>query len=403
MSGSPLIRRWARFAVAGLGGFVVQIGALAALTRWTELHYVVATLVAVELAILSNFVWHEQWTWRDRPSAGGTDRWLRLARFHVLTGFTSIVGTTAVTAALVEGAGLAPLVSNAIAVIAIGLVNFAGSETLVFRLSVALAVLAAVPADAATLQARTVADFSRYVAAVEARRAREFEVSGPFLSVDRKPADQSENMRAELKRGEVLVMKGTAEDESAQEIEVNGGSIHHWSGVVLIPNVTLDRLLRTLKEPGRDQHKQEDVLATRVLSRNDDSLKLFLRLKRTKIVTVVYDTEHDVTYRTLGPNRAASSSVSTRIVEVESAGTPGERAMPEGNDHGYLWRLNSYWRYLEVPEGVIVELESLTLSRDIPFVFKPLVRPLVDRVARESIRRTLESLRARLTESAAAF
>ena len=78
-----------------------------------------------------------------------------------------------------------------------------------------------------------------------------------------------------------------------------------------------------------------------------------------------------------------------------------ERALPEGNDHGYLWRLNSYWRYQQVPEGVIVELESLSLSRDIPFVFKPFVRPLVDRVARESIRRTLESLRARLTASAA--
>ena len=163
----------------------------------------------------------------------------------------------------------------------------------------------------------------------------------------------------------------------------------------------LDHLLRTLKEPGRDQHKQEDVLTSRVLSRHGDALKLYLRLKRTKIVTVVYDTEHDVRYQTIGPSRAASSSVSTRIVQVENAGTSSERTMAEGDDHGYLWRLNSYWRYQQVAEGVIVELESLTLSRDIPYVFRAFVRPLVDRVARESIRRTLESLRERLTATAA--
>jgi hypothetical protein len=210
-------------------------------------------------------------------------------------------------------------------------------------------------------------------------------------------------VRTQLRRGDVLVLRGSVEDENAQEIEVDGGCIHHWRGVILIPNVALDHVIRTLKDPGRDQHRQEDVLASRVLSRNGDALRLFLRLKRTKIVNVVYDTEHDVRYRSIAPGRASSSSVSTRIVEIENAGSAAERALPEGDDHGYLWRLNSYWRYLQVPEGVIVELESLTLSRDIPFVFRPLVRPLVDRVARESIRRTLESLRARFTTPAAAL
>jgi hypothetical protein len=88
---------------------------------------------------------------------------------------------------------------------------------------------------------------------------------------------------------------------------------------------------------------------------------------------------------------------------VENAGTRNERTLPEGNDHGYLWRLNSYWRYQQVDGGIMVELESLSLSRDIPFVFKPFVRPLVGRVARESVRRTLESLRTRLTAPAKAL
>jgi putative flippase GtrA len=402
MTTPPLLRRWARFTTAGAGGFIVQLAVLAALTLWIHMHYVVATVIAVESAILINFAWHELWTWRDRPSASWAERWRRLTRFHVLTGLTSVIGTTVVTAALVEATGCSPLVGNAVAVVALGLMNFAGAETLVFRLAAVVAVVATGSADAATLQPKTVEDFARYATAVETRTKRELTVDGPFLSIDRQPPPKIDQARADLRRGSVLVMRGSAADEASNEIEVEGGSIHHWRGAVLIPNVKLDHVLRTLKEPGRDQHKQEDVLATRVLSRNGDRLKLFLRLKRTKVVTVVYDTEHDVQYWTVGPGRAASSSVSTRIVEVENAGTRDERTLPEGNDHGYLWRLNSYWRYQQVEGGVIIELESLTLSRDIPFVFKPFVRPLVERVARESVRRTLESLRARFTASVTA-
>jgi hypothetical protein len=64
--------------------------------------------------------------------------------------------------------------------------------------------------------------------------------------------------------------------------------------------------------------------------------------------------------------------------------------------------LNSYWRYQAVPGGVLVELESLTLSRSVPWGAGAVVRPLVDQVARESISRTLQALRLRFAEGAAA-
>jgi hypothetical protein len=131
------------------------------------------------------------------------------------------------------------------------------------------------------------------------------------------------------------------------------------------------------------------------VSRDGDSHKVYLRLRRTKFVTVVYDTENDVDYRRLGADRALSNSISTRIVEIENAGTPDERALPEGNDHGYMWRLNSYWRYQQRPDGVLVEIESLTLSRDLPPIIGALIRPIVTSTARESMTRTLASVRAR--------
>jgi len=171
--------------------------------------------------------------------------------------------------------------------------------------------------------------------------------------------------------------------------------INHWRGTVFVPKVKLDHLLRVLQEPQTDQHKQEDVLSSRVLARDGDTQKVFLRLRRTKFVTVVYDTEYDVEYKRLGTDRALSNSISTKIVEIENAGTPRERAMPEGNDHGYMWRLNSYWRYRQTPGGVIVELESITLSRSIPGVIRPIAMPIVHHIARESMERTLDVFRRR--------
>lgn len=116
-------------------------------------------------------------------------------------------------------------------------------------------------------------------------------------------------------------------------------------------------------------------------------------MRRTKIVTVTYDTEHRLDYRRHGRTRASSRSVATRIVELDAAGTANEREKPQGEDRGFLWRLNSYWRYEQIGGGVIVELESLTLSRSIPMGLGAIVKPIIDRIARESIDRTLENIR----------
>jgi hypothetical protein len=120
---------------------------------------------------------------------------------------------------------------------------------------------------------------------------------------------------------------------------------------------------------------------------------VYLRLKRTRIVTVVYDTEHDVTFRRLGPARATSVSIATRIAEVEDPGTPGEQTRTPGDDHGFLWRLNAYWRYEQVQDGVIAECESISLSRSVPFVLRAIAGPLIEGTARESLEQTLTALR----------
>jgi hypothetical protein len=138
---------------------------------------------------------------------------------------------------------------------------------------------------------------------------------------------------------------------------------------------------------------------SRLLARDGDRLNVYMKLRRTSIITVTYNTEHHVEYTRLSPARAAARSVATRIAELEDAGTPKEHEKPAGEDSGFLWHLNAYWRYEEVRGGVIVECESVSLSRSVPMLVRPVANPIVDRIARESLLRTLESLRKVLIAS----
>ena len=132
-----------------------------------------------------------------------------------------------------------------------------------------------------------------------------------------------------------------------------------------------------------------------MLSREGDSLRLFLKVRRTAIVSAAYNTEHSVSYTRLSPTRAISRSISTRIAELQDVGTSHERERPIGQDRGFMWRLHSYWRYEAVKGGVIVQLDSVTLSRDIPWAIRIMAAPIIDRIARESMNRTLAAVRAR--------
>ena len=397
-----MTQRFLRFLAGGAAGFACQIAVLWLLISILAVNYVLAAVVAIEVAIVFNYLCHEHWTWRDRPARGGRERWSRLLRFNAMTALTSIAGGVLITAALVELCGLPPVAANILSVMALGMLNFAGADSLVFRAGAGVMVLAiaasASASEEAKLQPKTVQGFAKYVAAVEARRAKELADQRAFLEFERHSAAEQARIMAMLRRGEVFVERAAAaRDQSANEIAIDGGSINHWRGTVFVPNVKLDQVLKVLQEPQSDKHKQEDVISSRVVSRDGDSQKVFLRLRRTKFVTVVYDTEYDVDYKRVAPDRAISNSISTRIVEIENAGTPRERALPEGDDHGYMWRLNSYWRYKQVPDGVLVEIESLTLSRALPPIVGPLIRPIVNSTARESMTRTLASVRARFS------
>lgn len=119
------------FATVAAGGLVLQLVTLAVLTMAVDWPYVPATAVAVEVAVLHNFWWHERWTWSDRrlPAVRGAQR---LRRYHVTTAMTSIGGNLLLTAAFVELANVPVLAANIAAVGAMAAANFFVADRWVF-------------------------------------------------------------------------------------------------------------------------------------------------------------------------------------------------------------------------------------------------------------------------------
>jgi hypothetical protein len=255
------------------------------------------------------------------------------------------------------------------------------------------------PLVAAELQPQTVRAFDAYARAVEDRGRRERSAGRGFLGSDFQDRASAPAVRRAIVAGDVPIARVSEHGRDAHEIAVPDGLINHWRGAILVPHANLDQVLAELRSPQTKRHVQDDVLESRVLWRHGDESQIFLKLMRRKIVTVTYNTEHHVRYVRLSATTAYSQSVSTRIAEIDNAGTSEEREKPVGIDRGFMWRLHSYWRYEQVPEGVIIELESLTLSRDIPAVVKFIAGPIIDAIARESMTRTLESVRGRLLAS----
>jgi putative flippase GtrA len=128
-----LLLRWLKFNLVGLIGIAVQLAALALFRSALHLDYLVATALAVEAAVIHNFLWHERFTWVDRPSDRVVHSLVRLAKFNASNGFVSLVGNLLIMRALVGGFGLNYVAANLIAIATCSLVNFLLSDRFVFE------------------------------------------------------------------------------------------------------------------------------------------------------------------------------------------------------------------------------------------------------------------------------
>jgi hypothetical protein len=243
--------------------------------------------------------------------------------------------------------------------------------------------------------------FNKYVQLTEERIAKELRPGGAFLMVESLPAGGRNAAYSALRNGELRIEHLETRD-NGRAIDCPGGMIHHWVGIMFVPGATLEKALRLVED--YDHHAEvyaPQVVRANVISHAGDDFHVFMRLRQKKIVTVVLDTEHDAHYNRLDATREESSSVSTRVQQVEDAGSPGERVLPEGRDDGFLWRINTYWRFLERDGGVYIQSESVSLTRNIPTGLGWLIGPFIESIPRELLQATLDNTRKGLTHSTA--
>ena len=133
LEGAAQMRRWIAFNLVGALGVLIQLSTLAALTGWLGLHYLVGTGLAVEAAVLHNFIWHEHWTWSDRLGQDKEGMWKRLVRFHLANGALSIGGNLILMRLFVGSWSMNYAVANTVTIAVCSFLNFLASDRFVFR------------------------------------------------------------------------------------------------------------------------------------------------------------------------------------------------------------------------------------------------------------------------------
>ncbi len=181
-------------------------------------------------------------------------------------------------------------------------------------------------------------------------------------------------------------------------VKVPNGLIHDWIGAAFVPRTTVAATLALIQN--YDNHKivyGPDVMDSKLIAREGDDFKIFLRLLKKKIITVVLDTDHDVHYSSLDSSHWTCRSCTTRIAEVEDPGTDKEKVLTPDTGYGFLWRLYSYWRFQERDGGVYVECRAISLTRDIPIGLGWVIEPIIRKLPKESLVNTLKATRDALT------
>ena len=250
------------------------------------------------------------------------------------------------------------------------------------------------------------AAFDQYVAQAEARIQREESAADTFLGLGAFPAPSTDAIESRLRRGEIVVSSG-----GITPVHVPGGLVHHWVGIVVIPQATIAQLFDILQNYNQmARYYSPDVAASRLLKRHGDDFQFSMRFREHKIITVMLDGLYDVRYGQLDPGHQFSVSHSMQMVEVSDdrdtaeadVSGPSDSTEPtRGTDHGFLWRTNAYWRFEQATDGVFVEFESISLSRDVPTGWGWLIEPFIREIPRESLVFTLRATRkAVLADSA---
>ena len=254
----------------------------------------------------------------------------------------------------------------------------------------------AIPSPAAHLSSPAQRAFDDYTATVEKRLAQQHASPDTYLAVLNLGSAERADAARDLRSGVLRV-----EPVNGGRHEVRGGILHHWRGETFVPGANAKGMLALLRDYNHlALYYTPEVESSRLLSDRGGTAKIAIRMRKQKVITVVLDTEYDVQTGLTSANSGYSFSRSTHVWEIEDAGTLHEHRLVEGNDDGFLWRLNFYWSFLELSDGLLIECEAVSLTRDIPIGLAWLIMPIIQEMPQESLKFTLTATRKALQSNA---
>jgi hypothetical protein len=238
------------------------------------------------------------------------------------------------------------------------------------------------------LNPRTLQAFDAYILEAEKEMEQTLHGSAPFLWSQQQP-----ERAQKVGRGQIVAQFWCGRGP----VKAPSGLIHDWIAAAFLPDSTIPETFAVIQ--GYDNHKniyKPEVIDSKLIRCEGNDFQIYLRLLKKKVITVVLDTEHEVHYRALNRTRWVCRSYTTRIAEVENAGSQGERIIPPDFGHGFLWRLYSYWRFEERNAGVVIECRAISPTRDVPFGLGWAIEPIIQKLPKESLINTLEATRQAL-------
>jgi hypothetical protein len=203
--------------------------------------------------------------------------------------------------------------------------------------------------------------FDRYIQLTEERQARELNPQH-FLY-----GNPTAEQRTKLRNGELLILRQKTLDQG-KEIVVPGGLLQDWAGLLFIPHATIPQVRAILQDyAAYKQFYKPEVIESKLLGHKGNEFDIFLRLYKLQFVTVVLNGNYHVAFGDLDAKHMYVNSRSTHMGQVKNPSKPDAGEFPAGHDDGFLWALNSYWRFEQADGGVYAQLEAVSLSRDLPF------------------------------------
>ena len=232
-----------------------------------------------------------------------------------------------------------------------------------------------------------VAGFNSYIRVAESRLALQHQSQTTFLAGD--PLDAS--TRSRLRQGDLLI-----DNLAASDVSLPGALVHDWRGKAFVPGAKVADFERVMKDFGSyPRYYAPQILrassTSEPLEDGTDRFRVSMRVRQKHVITVVLDMNYEVAFAVLDQEHGYSISRSSRIREIDASGTGRERILNPEEEHGLLWRLNTYWTYEEGDGGLYMQIETISLTRSIPTGLGWIVKPFVESVPRDSLEFTLRS------------